>query len=72
YPLQFRGATLRFVQGYLLPDAARDKAIEDIGTMLAARTLRPSIAATFPLDRIADAHQLVENGRATGNVVLTV
>lgn len=72
YPLQFRGATLRFIQGYLLPDAARNKAIEDIGTMLAGGNLRPTIAATFPLDEIARAHQLVESGRAMGNVVLTI
>lgn len=72
YPLQFRGATLRFVQGYLLPDAVRRKAIEDIGTMLAAGTLRPKIAASFPLDEIAEAHRLVEGGRATGNVVVTI
>jgi NADPH:quinone reductase-like Zn-dependent oxidoreductase len=72
YPLQFRGTTLRFVQGYLLPDAARNRAIEDIGTMLAGGSLRPTIAASFPLDEIARAHELVESGRAMGNVVLMI
>jgi NADPH2:quinone reductase len=70
YPLQFRGATLRFIQGYLLPDEARTCAIEDIGRMLSEGTLRPTIAATFPLEDIAKAHELLESGRAIGNIVL--
>ena len=70
YPLQFRGATLRFIQGYLLPDEARARAIADIGRMLSEGTLRPTIAATFPLEDIAKAHELLESGRAIGNIVL--
>ncbi len=72
YPLQMKGATVRFVQGYLLPPAARRNAIVDINAMLSAGTLRPTIAATFPLEQIASAHRLLESGRAIGNVVVTV
>jgi len=72
YPLQFRGATVRFVQGYLLPEAARRRAIADINRGLEAGTLRPTIAATYPLGEIATAHALAESGRAIGNVVVTI
>lgn len=72
YPLQFRGATLRLIQGYLLPAQARGGAIDDIHRLLAAARLRPTIAAILPLADIAKAHELVESGRAVGNIVLTV
>ena len=70
YPLQFRGATLRFVQGYLLPEPARERAIADIERMLAEGSLRPTIAAVFALEEIAEAHALLESGRAIGNIVI--
>ncbi|WP_426420639.1 zinc-binding dehydrogenase [Bradyrhizobium genosp. A] len=70
YPLQFRGATLRFIQGHLLPDEARSRAIADIGRMLSDGTLRPTIAATFHLEDIAKAHEFLESGSAIGNIVL--
>jgi NADPH:quinone reductase len=31
-----------------------------------------TVAARLPLERVAEAHELVEQGRATGNVVLAV
>jgi NADPH:quinone reductase len=31
-----------------------------------------SIATTFPLDKIVEAHQAVEAGKAIGNVVLRI
>lgn len=72
YPLQFRGATLRFIQGYLLPAQARLNAIDDINHLLAAGRLKPTIARLLPLTDIAKAHELVESGQAIGNVVVTV
>ncbi len=70
YPLAYKGVTVRFVQAYLLPPSARTQAIRDITETLRSGDLRPAIAATFPLDRIADAHALAESGTAIGNVVL--
>ena len=72
YPLQFRGATLRFIQGYHLPQPARERALADINRLLASRELRPTVAARFALDDIAAAHALAESGKAIGNVVVTV
>jgi NADPH2:quinone reductase len=47
-------------------------AIAEITRMLAANSLVHSIAATFPLDKIVEAHQTVESGKAIGNVVLRI
>jgi NADPH:quinone reductase-like Zn-dependent oxidoreductase len=33
-------------------------------------TIRPVIAEVFPLERVADAHRLLESGHAGGKVVL--
>lgn len=38
--------------------------------MIAKGVLRPKIAATFPLDRIAEAHRLLESGATTGAIVI--
>jgi NADPH:quinone reductase len=34
--------------------------------------LRPMVGASFPLERAADAHRLMESGQHTGKIVLTV
>lgn len=72
YPLAYKGVTVRFVQAYLLPSEARDRAVRDITETLRSGHLKPAIAETFPLDRIADAHALAESGTAIGNVVIEV
>jgi NADPH2:quinone reductase len=72
YPLQFKDARLHLLQGYLIPPAARTRGHEAIIAGLADGTLRPTVAATFPLEEIAAAHDLVESGRAAGNVVVQV
>ncbi len=72
YLLAYKGVMVRFVQAYLLPPPARAQANADITEALMAGALRPNIAATFPLDRIADAHAVAESGKAIGNVVLDV
>ncbi len=38
--------------------------------MIAKGVLRPKIAATFSLDRIAEAHRLLESGATTGAIVI--
>lgn len=72
YQLQFRGATVRFIQGYTLPPAAQALALKEIAEGAAAGWLRPTIAALFPLEEIAAAHELAGSGKAIGNVVLTL
>lgn len=72
YPLQFKGATLRLVQGFNLPDAARDAAIATINDLAASDRLTVAIGGRFPLDAIADAHAAVESGAVIGNTVVTI
>jgi NADPH:quinone reductase-like Zn-dependent oxidoreductase len=45
---------------------------EFVSVGVADRTLRPTIARTFPLERIVDAHRFVESGEQIGKIVITV
>ncbi len=69
--LVFKNVVIRFIGSDDLPSDAEHSAVQDITTCLAAGRLHPRIAATFPLDRIAEAHQLVEHG-ANGHVLLAL
>jgi NADPH2:quinone reductase len=60
-----------FVVYDLLPDE-RAAAVGELTKLLEAGALKHSIGATFPLHDIAAAHEAVEGGRLTGNVVLTL
>ena len=55
---------------YNLSPSDRTQAVTAVNDLLAQRKLQHNIAARLPLARIADAHELVESGRALGNVVL--
>lgn len=72
YPMMFQGVTLRLVLVYILPEAARRQAIQDINQALVQGALMHAIGGTFPLEDIAAAHQAVESGAMIGNVVVTV
>ena len=72
YKLAFKGVTVRLVQGFNLPPAARAAAIADIARWSEAGELVHAIGARFPLDAIAAAHETVERGAALGNVVVTI
>jgi NADPH:quinone reductase-like Zn-dependent oxidoreductase len=72
YPLAYKGVTLRLVQGHILPGPARVQALADIGAGLQDRGLRHRIAATFALEETAAAHELLESGTVSGNVVVTI
>ena len=39
---------------------------------MAAGKLIHNIGARIPLDHIADAHEMIENGQAVGNVVVSL
>lgn len=72
YPLAFKDLQVHFVQGYLLPSAARQAAIEDLTRWLSSRRLDVRIAKLFPLSGTAAAHELLESGLADGKVVVMV
>lgn len=72
YPLAFKGVTVRLIQGYNLPAAARRDAIDAIARWGGAGKLVHAIARRFPLAEIAHAHEFLESGQAIGNVVVEV
>jgi NADPH2:quinone reductase len=67
-----KGVHLYFFIVYSLNPAARQRAIADLSLLLQGNQLKHNIAVRLPLAQIAEAHELVEKGRAIGNVVLEV
>jgi NADPH2:quinone reductase len=67
-----KGVHLFFFIVYNLTAEARGRAITDLTMLLEGNHLSHNIAARLPLAQIADAHDLVESGRVSGNVVLAV
>jgi NADPH:quinone reductase len=57
---------------YKLSPADRAAAVEELSALLDRDRLQHNIAARLPLARIAEAHELVESGRAVGNVVVDI
>ena len=71
YAFARKGTTLRFVQAMLLAGPARSAAVAATREAVAEGWMRLPIAATFPLDRTADAHAALEAG-ADGKVLVEV
>nr|WP_298685524.1 NADPH:quinone reductase [uncultured Dongia sp.] len=61
----------RFFIVYNQPPALRARAVAALTDMLRNNRLQHSIAATYPLEDIAMAHEAVESGTVMGNVVVT-
>ena len=57
---------------YVLPPEARAGAIATGARRWPRDALQHLIAERLPLARIADAHELVESGKAVGNVVVDI
>lgn len=66
------GIAIRFFIVYELAEDARRAAVAHLTRLLEAQTLQHAIAATYPLDRVVEAHEAVEQGRHIGNVVVTM
>jgi NADPH2:quinone reductase len=64
------GAAVRFFIVYELSAEARRRGIEDLTHWLEAGALTHRIVAEYPLERIVEAHEAVEQGRSIGNVIL--
>jgi len=62
--------TYRFFIIYEAPLPVRQAAIAEVTRMMEAGRLVHTVAARFPLDRIAAAHEAVESGQLMGNVVV--
>jgi NADPH2:quinone reductase len=70
FSLASRNVAVCFILIYTLNAADRQRVIETLTRLLAEGALRHNIAARLPLERIADAHEQVEQGRTAGNIVL--
>jgi len=66
------GVAVKFMLVYELTDEEHQAAIAGITQMLEQKRLVHNIAATFSLDKIVEAHQAVESGKALGNIVLRI
>lgn len=67
-----KGLHLYFFIVYNLNSVVRESAIADLTKLLEENRLVHNIAARLPLTEIVKAHNLVEQGRVIGNVILQV
>jgi NADPH2:quinone reductase len=72
YPLLAKNLQFKFFLVYRLSPEDRTLATATLTSLLARRALQHNIAARLPLAEIVKAHELVEQGSAIGNVVLSV
>ncbi len=72
FPAILKNIRLRFFIVYNLNAEDRARALTELSELLQANALQHNIAAQLPLARIAEAHVLVESGRAVGNVLVEV
>lgn len=72
YPLAYKGVTVRYVQAYILPQAARAEGLAAITAHLAAGRLGHSPLKTFPLAETAAAHAFAERDTAYHKTVVTI
>jgi NADPH2:quinone reductase len=70
WQLGFKNLTIHFLSNDDFPEAANKAAAAALTQALAAGDLRYPIAARFPLDQIADAHEAAERLGARGRVVV--
>jgi NADPH:quinone reductase len=72
FPMILKNIGVKFFIVYNLDPDSRQQAIDHLTAMLERNSLLHNIDVRLPLERIAHAHDLVEQGRSIGNVVLAV
>ncbi len=72
FPLIIGSVGLQFFIVYNLNDSERAHAEDTLARLLEQGVLTHRIAQRLPLAQIARAHEMVEQGRAVGNVVLEI
>jgi NADPH2:quinone reductase len=70
WPMAFKNLTVRFLSNDDFPEAANQRAAADLTAALVAGDLHYPIAARYPLERIAEAHETVVRLGGAGRVVL--
>lgn len=72
FPAIVKNVNVQFFIVYNLSAPDRQRAVCALTRLLEADALVHSVAATEPLERTAEAHRLVEQGKVIGNVVVRV
>jgi len=72
FPAILKNVRLQFFIVYNLSDADRKAGVAGVTALLGEDRLKHNIDGRLPLARIAEAHELVEGGKALGNVVIDV
>ena len=72
WELVMLNATIHFVLVYVMDEKAHGEAVKLTSAGLRDGWLKHNLAGVFPLERLADAHELVEKGGATGKVVVAL
>lgn len=70
YALMFKNIRLDLLLVYLLDEPARAKATATLTDLLNRQAITENIAAILPLEKCADAHDLVEASNKSGSVIL--
>jgi NADPH:quinone reductase len=71
-PMILKNIRLGFFIVYNLNEDDRASGIAGITALLAGNHLTHNIAQRVPLERIAEAHEMVEQGKAIGNVIVRI
>jgi NADPH2:quinone reductase len=72
WPMLFANVTIRLLGSDDFPQEAKDAAARDLTTAAAESALSIPVGDVFPLDRIAGAHELIESGRPSGRVLVSL
>jgi NADPH:quinone reductase-like Zn-dependent oxidoreductase len=70
YQMMYQDVTVHFIIVYAMPEPAKRQAIADIDTALRAGSLQHRIGRVLPLDDIAEANEVIEQGTIRGAVIL--
>jgi NADPH:quinone reductase-like Zn-dependent oxidoreductase len=70
FPALLGGFSFRFVYVYTMPEEVMRQAADEISDCAASGAYAPKIAGIYTLDRIAEAHEFMESGRAVGKILV--
>lgn len=72
FQMMYKDLSIRMIIVYAMPESAKDHAVTDIEKALSRNSLHHRIAHMLPLEHIARASELVEQGSVRGAVILTI
>lgn len=70
--MQLINTTIRLILVYTMPEAAKQKATEDIIQALKAGALHHNIARRFALTEVAQAHEAQDSGEMIGKAIIEI